>query len=164
MFTGGAVRYRIYSAWGLDAVEVAKICFIAGLTFWLGNATVLGVGFAWHPDAASAIDQLPTWANRDARHRRADRARELCDLGLADAAGDRAGELAGAAAERAVDAAADRDRHRRSRLLRDRDVHAGAERAARRIHRRGRDFHRRDACSALPAIRPAGSACSTPRC
>jgi uncharacterized membrane protein YbhN (UPF0104 family) len=64
VFTGGAVRYRIYSAWGLDAVEVAKICFIAGLTFWLGNATVLGVGFAWHPDAASAIDQLPTWINR----------------------------------------------------------------------------------------------------
>jgi len=64
VFTGGAVRYRIYSSWGLDAVEVAKICFVAGLTFWLGNTTVLGVGFAWHPDAASAIDQLPAWANR----------------------------------------------------------------------------------------------------
>jgi hypothetical protein len=46
VFTGGAVRYRIYSAWGLDAVEVAKLCFIAGLTFWLGNVTVLGFGFA----------------------------------------------------------------------------------------------------------------------
>src|SRR5205085_3931249 len=41
VFTGGAVRYRVYSAWGLTAVEVAKICFVAGLTFWLGNATVL---------------------------------------------------------------------------------------------------------------------------
>ena len=41
VFTGGAVRYRIYSAYGLDAIEVAKICFVAGLTFWLGNATVL---------------------------------------------------------------------------------------------------------------------------
>ena len=49
VFTGGAVRYRIYSAWGLDAIEVAKICFIAGLTFWLGNITVLGFGFAYHP-------------------------------------------------------------------------------------------------------------------
>ncbi len=48
MFTGGAVRYRIYSAYGLDAVEVAKICFVAGLTFWLGNATVLGLGIAYH--------------------------------------------------------------------------------------------------------------------
>jgi glycosyltransferase 2 family protein len=64
VFTGGAVRYRIYSAWGIDAIEVAKICFIAGLTFWLGNITVLGFGFAYHPQAASDIDQLPLWLNR----------------------------------------------------------------------------------------------------
>jgi uncharacterized membrane protein YbhN (UPF0104 family) len=64
VFTGGAVRYRIYSGWGLDAVEVAKICFVAGLTFWLGNITVLGIGFAWHPEAAGAIDLLPDWVNR----------------------------------------------------------------------------------------------------
>jgi glycosyltransferase 2 family protein len=64
VFTGGAVRYRIYSGWGLDAIEVAKICFIAGLTFWLGNITVLGFGFAYHPQAASHIDQLPLWLNR----------------------------------------------------------------------------------------------------
>ena len=32
VFTGGAVRYRIYSAWGLNAIDVAKICFLAGLT------------------------------------------------------------------------------------------------------------------------------------
>ena len=49
VFTGGAVRYHIYSSWGLNAVEVAKICFIAGLTFWLGNATVLGLGIAYEP-------------------------------------------------------------------------------------------------------------------
>src|SRR6476620_7842553 len=64
VFTGGAVRYRIYSHWGLDPIEVAKICFIAGLTFWLGNVTVLGFGFAYHPQAASDIDLLPIWANR----------------------------------------------------------------------------------------------------
>ena len=64
VFTGGAVRYRIYSQWGLSAVEVAKICFIAGLTFWLGNATVLGLGIAHVPQAAGAIDQLPAWCNR----------------------------------------------------------------------------------------------------
>ena len=64
LFTGGAVRYRVYSAWGLSAVDVAKICFIAGLTFWLGNATVLGLGIAIEPRAASAIDQLPEWVNR----------------------------------------------------------------------------------------------------
>jgi uncharacterized membrane protein YbhN (UPF0104 family) len=64
VFTGGAVRYRIYSDWGLSAIEVAKICFVAGLTFWLGNATVLGLGIAYAPQAASAIDQLPLWVNR----------------------------------------------------------------------------------------------------
>jgi uncharacterized membrane protein YbhN (UPF0104 family) len=64
VFTGGAVRYRIYSAWGLSAIDVAKICFVAGLTFWLGNATVLGLGIAYVPQAASAIDQLPAWINR----------------------------------------------------------------------------------------------------
>ena len=64
VFTGGAVRYRVYSAWGLGAVDVAKICFVAGLTFWLGNATVLGLGIAYAPLAASAINQLPAWFNR----------------------------------------------------------------------------------------------------
>jgi hypothetical protein len=64
VFTGGAVRYRIYSNWGLNAIDVAKICFLAGLTFWLGNAAVLGLGIAYHPEAASAINQLPPWMNR----------------------------------------------------------------------------------------------------
>jgi uncharacterized membrane protein YbhN (UPF0104 family) len=64
VFTGGAVRYRIYSGWGLDAIEVAKVCFVAGLTFWLGNIAVLGLGFAWHPEAASAINLLPELFNR----------------------------------------------------------------------------------------------------
>ena len=63
-FTAGAVRYRIYSAYGLSGIEVAKLCFIAGLTFWLGNATVLGIGIALVPKAASAIDRLPLLANR----------------------------------------------------------------------------------------------------
>src|SRR3954468_5428723 len=64
VFTGGAVRYRIYSAWGLNAIDVAKICFLAGLTFWLGNAAVLGLGITYHPEAAASIDMLPPWLNR----------------------------------------------------------------------------------------------------
>ncbi|MBX9710878.1 MAG: UPF0104 family protein, partial [Xanthobacteraceae bacterium] len=59
-----AVRYRIYSAWGLTAIDVAKVCFLAGLTFWLGNAAVLGLGVAYHPEAASSIDRLPASLNR----------------------------------------------------------------------------------------------------
>src|SRR6201746_2627553 len=64
VFTGGAVRYRIYSAWGLNAIDVAKICFLAGLTFWLGNAAVLGLGIAYHPEAAAGLDPFPPRAHR----------------------------------------------------------------------------------------------------
>src|SRR5258708_7182867 len=64
VFTGGAIRFRIYSDYGLNAIDVAKICFLSGLTFWLGNTFVLGIGMAWHPWAASAMDQLPPAINR----------------------------------------------------------------------------------------------------
>src|SRR6476619_6588144 len=64
VFTGGAIRFRIYSDYGLSAIDVAKICFLSGLTFWLGNLVVLGVGMAWHPWAASAMDLLPPAMNR----------------------------------------------------------------------------------------------------
>jgi glycosyltransferase 2 family protein len=64
VFTGGAIRFRIYSDHGLNAIDVAKICFISGLTFWLGNTFVLGIGMAMHPWAASAMDLLPPSLNR----------------------------------------------------------------------------------------------------
>lgn len=64
VFTGGAIRFRVYSDWGLSAIDVAKICFLSGLTFWLGNALVLGFGMLWHPEAASAMDLLPLSLNQ----------------------------------------------------------------------------------------------------
>src|SRR4051812_22998562 len=64
VFTGGAIRFRIYSDYGLSAIDVAKVCFLSGLTFWLGNLFVLGIGMAWHPSAASAMDLLPPSINR----------------------------------------------------------------------------------------------------
>ena len=64
VFTGGAIRFRIYSDYGLSAIDVAKICFISGLTFWLGNTFVLGIGMVWHPQAASAMNLLPDAINR----------------------------------------------------------------------------------------------------
>src|SRR6201996_2441726 len=64
VFTGGAIRFRIYSDYGLSAIDVAKICFLSGLTFWLGNLLVLGFGLVWHPWAASAMDLLPPAINR----------------------------------------------------------------------------------------------------
>src|SRR5580704_717406 len=64
VFTGGAIRFRIYSDYGLSAIDVAKICFLSGLTFWLGNLVVLGIGMAMHPWAASTMDLLPSAVNR----------------------------------------------------------------------------------------------------
>jgi uncharacterized membrane protein YbhN (UPF0104 family) len=64
VFTGGVIRFRIYSAWGLGVIDVAKIAFVTGLTFWLGNVCVLGLAVAYAPDAAAAVSQLPPWMNR----------------------------------------------------------------------------------------------------
>ena len=64
VFTGGAIRFRIYSDYGLSAIDVAKICFLSGLTFWLGNIFVLGIGMTIHPEAAGMMDLLPGPINR----------------------------------------------------------------------------------------------------
>ena len=58
------IRFRIYSSNGLGAVDVANICFLTGLTFWLGNLTVLGLSLLNEPDAVSLIDYLPPPVNR----------------------------------------------------------------------------------------------------
>jgi len=64
LFASAAIRFRIYSAWGLGVVDIGKICFIAGLTFWLGNITALGIGMATMPEAAGAVDQISAWGNQ----------------------------------------------------------------------------------------------------
>jgi glycosyltransferase 2 family protein len=59
-----AIRYRIYSYNGLGAFDVANICFLTGLTFWLGNLTSLGLSLLYEPGAISPVDFLPPQANR----------------------------------------------------------------------------------------------------
>jgi uncharacterized membrane protein YbhN (UPF0104 family) len=63
-FSGGAIRYRIYSQLGLGVIDVAKICFLTGLTFWLGNLAVLGTGMAIRPEAPARIMHVPPEAMR----------------------------------------------------------------------------------------------------
>jgi glycosyltransferase 2 family protein len=58
------IRYRIYSNNGLNTLDVANICFLTGLTFWLGNLTALGLSILNEPDAVSLIDYLPPLLNR----------------------------------------------------------------------------------------------------
>ncbi len=50
-----------------NAIDVAKICFLAGLTFWLGNAAVLGLGIAYHPEAAASDRPASGLAEPDCR-------------------------------------------------------------------------------------------------
>jgi uncharacterized membrane protein YbhN (UPF0104 family) len=62
--TCGLVRLRVYSFWNLNVVDIAKIAFITGMTFWLGNVVVLGTAVSYAPEALAAIDRLPFLINR----------------------------------------------------------------------------------------------------
>lgn len=64
--TAGIIRLRLYSSWGLNVLDIAKIAFITSMTFGLGTALMLGGALAYAPAAASAVDQLPAWINRTA--------------------------------------------------------------------------------------------------
>jgi glycosyltransferase 2 family protein len=57
------IRYRIYSFHGLTAFDVVNICFLTGLTYWLGNLTALGIGLLFAPDAISVVDFLSPRVN-----------------------------------------------------------------------------------------------------
>lgn len=63
LITGGTVRYWIYSRAGLTAGKVASLTVIAGVTFWLGMAFVIGVCLVARADAISYLDQLKWQAN-----------------------------------------------------------------------------------------------------
>lgn len=53
--TGGAVRYRIYSAFGLSGYDIAAIVLFGSLAFGLG-ATIIGFGaLVWHPYALVSL-------------------------------------------------------------------------------------------------------------
>ena len=58
------IRYRIYSCHGLGAIDVANICFLTGLTFWLGNLTAFGLSLLIDPGAIGLFDYLPQQLNR----------------------------------------------------------------------------------------------------
>jgi hypothetical protein len=48
----------------LNVLDIAKIAFVTGMTFWLGNAVVLGGAITYAPEAAGVVDHLPPWINR----------------------------------------------------------------------------------------------------
>ena len=58
------IRYRIYAGNGLGPIGIANICFLTGLTFWLGNMTALGFCLLYEPTAIGVIDHLSSGINR----------------------------------------------------------------------------------------------------
>lgn len=57
--TGSAIRYRLYSAWGVSAIAIAKIILFENISFWLGLFMVSGVMFLFYPLAIPAQLHLP---------------------------------------------------------------------------------------------------------
>jgi len=64
VFTAGVMRWRMYAPWGLSLLDIAKMAFLTGLTFWLGNTVVLACSMVFRADAVSAVDQLPHAVNQ----------------------------------------------------------------------------------------------------
>ena len=59
MIAGGSVRYRLYSAWGLSALEITKVVAFCSLTLWLGFFTLGGVVFLFEPLMLPKVLHLP---------------------------------------------------------------------------------------------------------
>ena len=64
LVTAGAVRYWLYSSAGLSAGKVASLTVVAGVTFWLGMALVLALGFIFDAVEIGEINHLASWANQ----------------------------------------------------------------------------------------------------
>jgi len=61
--SSGAVRYRFYSRWGLNAGEIAKLIVFCGVTVGLGLVTLAGLCLLLLPGTAGKIAGLGTAAS-----------------------------------------------------------------------------------------------------
>jgi len=61
--SGAAVRYRLYSAWGLTAVQIAKVIGFTSLTYGLGGMALAGVVLVVEPEVVPWFGaHVPRWA------------------------------------------------------------------------------------------------------
>ena len=61
--SGAAVRYRLYSHWGLSTVQIAKVVGFCSLTFGLGGLVLGGAILFFEPRAVPFFGSLlPIWA------------------------------------------------------------------------------------------------------
>ncbi len=61
---GTPIRYRLYSAWGLSVMEIARLMFIIGFAFWIGLLTLSGTLFFAFPFEVPARLGLPITTSR----------------------------------------------------------------------------------------------------
>jgi uncharacterized membrane protein YbhN (UPF0104 family) len=59
IFAGVAARYRVYSHWGITALQTAEVVAFCGLTFWLGFFGIGGVLFLIEPLPTPEFLHLP---------------------------------------------------------------------------------------------------------
>ena len=62
--TGYAVRYRLWSAWGVSSAEIVRAAAFAGVTFTLGIALVSGLALLLEPAEILARAHIPAVATR----------------------------------------------------------------------------------------------------
>lgn len=56
---GTSVRFRLYSAWGMSALDIARVVLIVGVTFWIGLFALAGFVFLFRPFTPPADLGLP---------------------------------------------------------------------------------------------------------
>jgi uncharacterized membrane protein YbhN (UPF0104 family) len=66
LFTGGAIRYRLYAAWGLSTAQIAQVVAFCTLTLWLGTLAVGGMAVLLEPMVIPAPLHLPVTPLRPA--------------------------------------------------------------------------------------------------
>jgi hypothetical protein len=64
ILSGGTVRYWIYSRAGVKPGKIASLTVVAGVTFWLGMAVVVGAGLVVEAVPLSEINHLAVNLNR----------------------------------------------------------------------------------------------------
>ncbi len=64
MLAGASVRYRIYSAWGLSAVEITRVVLFCSVSLWLGFLGLSGLAFLFEPMTLPQAAHLPFVSTR----------------------------------------------------------------------------------------------------
>lgn len=59
MLAGASIRYRVYSAWGLSAIEITQVVLFCSASLWLGFMALSGIVFLIEPLSLPQALHLP---------------------------------------------------------------------------------------------------------